>query len=262
MANILETIMARKAVEVVEAQSQISLDEIKALAQQMPPAKPFADVLLAKAKAKQSAVIAEIKKASPSQGVIREDFDPVAIAKSYQENGATCLSILTDVDFFQGSLAYLKAVRSAVDLPIIRKDFMLSPYQVYEARSAGADAILLIVAALDDQVLAELYHLAVSLGMSVLVEVHDQEELTRALRLPLAMVGINNRNLKTFEVSLQTTLDMLDQIPDGVVVVTESGISKAEDVQLMHQHDVYAFLVGERFMRAEDPGVALRALFG
>lgn len=262
MANILETIMARKAVEVAEAKARISLAEMQALARDTVPAKDFTGALLCRATVGQSAVIAEIKKASPSKGVIREHFDPVAIAQSYQAHNAACLSVLTDVDFFQGSLDYLKAVRSAVDIPIIRKDFMMDVYQVYEARAAGADAILLIVAALDDALMRQLYDLAVSLGMSVLVEVHDQVELTRALQLPLSMVGINNRNLKTFEVTLETTLNMLSQIPDGVVVVTESGITSAEDVRLMLEHQVYAFLVGESFMRAEDPGVALQKLFG
>lgn len=260
--NILTRIIARKHEEVAAAQALVPLAQMQALAAAAAPAHDFAAALLSRARQGQAAVIAEIKKASPSKGVIRENFDPVAIAHSYARHGAACLSILTDVDFFQGSLEYLKAVRAQVALPIIRKDFMVDDYQVYEARAAGADAILLIVAALEDDALRRLHDLAVSLGMSVLVEVHDAEELARALKLPLAMVGINNRNLKTFEVTLQTTLDLLAQVPPEVVVVTESGIFTRDDVALMQRHQVHAFLVGEAFMRAEEPGEALAALFG
>lgn len=259
--NILARIIARKWQEIEAAKQLISQTQLAELAQQQPPAKDFTGALLTRAQKKQPAVIAEIKKASPSKGVIRADFDPVAIAQSYAQHGASCLSVLTDADFFQGSLAIFKAVRAAVDLPMIRKDFIVDDYQIIEARAAGADAILLIVAALDDVQLAHLYQTATDWGMSVLVEVHDAEELTRALRLPLAMVGINNRNLKTFDVTLETTLSLLAKIPEGVVVVTESGILSREDVALMQKHDVYAFLVGETFMRAPVPGEALAQLF-
>lgn len=261
MSNILNKILSRKQEEVTAARAYKSLDYIKKQALAAPIAKDFAGALLSRIKRSKTAVIAEIKKASPSKGVIRENFDPVAIAQSYQMHGAACLSILTDVDFFQGSLEYLVAVRAAVDLPIIRKDFMIDVYQIYEARAAGADAILLIVAALNDQDLTHFYRLATELGMSVLVEVHDDNELARALKLPLAMVGINNRNLKTFDVTLDTTLAMLPKIPAGVVVVTESGIFTRDDVALMQRNHVHAFLVGEAFMRADEPGKALATLF-
>jgi indole-3-glycerol phosphate synthase len=262
VVNILDKINARKREEVMAAKAVTPMSVLVAQAKAQPPAKDFAGALIAKASKGQSAVIAEIKKASPSKGVIRENFDPVALAKSYQAHGATCLSILTDVDFFQGSLDYLRAVRASVDLPIIRKDFIIDEYQIVEARAAGADAILLIVASLDDAQLAHLYQTAIDWGMSVLVEVHDAQELQRALTLPLKLVGINNRNLKTFEVTLQTTLDLLSHIPAGVTLVTESGILTADDVRLMHQHQVYGFLVGEALMRADDPGEALASLFG
>jgi indole-3-glycerol phosphate synthase len=260
-SNILEKIIARKWQEIEAAKDAISQTVLTEQAKQAAPAKDFTGALLDKAQAKQSAVIAEIKKASPSKGVIRENFDPVAIAQSYAQHGATCLSVLTDVDFFQGSLDIFRAVRAAVDLPMIRKDFIVDDYQIIEARGAGADAILLIVAALDDDELARLYQTATDWGMSILVEVHDREELVRALKLPLKLIGINNRNLKTFDVTLDTTINMLSQIPADIVVVTESGIFTSEDIALMHQHDVYAFLVGEAFMRATDPGVALANLF-
>lgn len=259
--NILEKIIARKWQEIETAKANISLAALTDVAKQVPAAKDFTGALLAKAQAQQSAVIAEIKKASPSKGVIREQFDPVAIAQSYAQHGATCLSVLTDVDFFQGSLDIFRMVRAAVDLPMIRKDFIVDEYQIVEARAAGADAILLIVAALDDVQLAQLYQIATRWGMSVLVEVHDEDELARALTLPLKLIGINNRNLKTFDVTLQTTLAMLPSIPSDVVVVTESGIFTHEDVQLMQSHQVYAFLVGEAFMRADEPGEALSAVF-
>lgn len=259
--TILDKINARKREEIAAAQAVMPIKRLIEQAKQQVPAKDFVGALIAKATQQQSAVIAEIKKASPSKGVIRQNFDPVAIAQSYQAHGATCLSILTDVDFFQGSLDYLRAVRAVVDLPIIRKDFIIDDYQIVEARAAGADAILLIVASLDDAQLAHLYQTATDWGMSVLVEVHDAHELQRALTLPLTLVGINNRNLKTFEVSLQTTIELLKQMPAGITVVTESGILSADDVTLMHQHDVYAFLVGETFMRAPEPGEALAALF-
>ncbi len=259
--NILEKIIARKWQEIDEAKAIKSQAALSDDAKQMPPAKDFSGALLAKAKQQQAAVIAEIKKASPSKGVIRENFDPVAIAQTYSQHGATCLSVLTDVDFFQGSLDIFRAVRAAVELPMIRKDFIVDDYQIIEARAAGADAILLIVAALDDAALSNLYQTATDWGMSVLVEVHDDNELARALKLPLAMVGINNRNLKTFDVTLDTTLAMLPKIPAGVVVVTESGIFTRDDVALMQRNHVHAFLVGEAFMRADEPGKALATLF-
>jgi indole-3-glycerol phosphate synthase len=206
-------------------------------------------------------VIAEIKKASPSKGVLREHFNPVAIAKSYAANGATCLSILTDADFFQGSEKYLMQARSACSLPVLRKDFIIDPYQVYESRAINADCILLIVAALDDAMLAELLALAHQLGMDALVEVHDEAELERALASGAKLIGINNRSLHTFETTLDTTLRMLAQVPADRLVVTESGILTPADVKLMRDHGVHAFLVGEAFMRAEDPGARLAELF-
>ncbi len=213
-------------------------------------------------KLKQPAVIAEIKKASPSKGVIRENFLPADIARSYQAGGATCLSVLTDVDFFQGSDAYLQEARAACNLPVIRKDFMIDPYQVVEARALGADCILLIVSALDDGRMAELAAVAKSVGLDVLVEVHDGDELDRALKtLDTPLVGVNNRNLHTFDVSLETTLDLLPRIPRDRIVITESGILNRADVELMEISDVYAFLVGEAFMRAEKPGAELQRLF-
>jgi indole-3-glycerol phosphate synthase len=209
----------------------------------------------------QAAVIAEIKKASPSKGVLREDFRPAQIAQSYASGGAACLSVLTDADYFQGHEDYLQQAREACDLPVIRKDFIIDPYQVYEARAINADCILLIVAALEDERMRELSELAHELGMDVLVEVHDAEELQRALKLNIPLMGINNRNLRTFETSLDTTLDLLDSIPDDRIVVTESGIHTAEDVVLMRNNQVNTFLVGEAFMRADEPGEKLSELF-
>ncbi len=209
----------------------------------------------------RSAVIAEVKKASPSKGVIRADFDPAAIARSYEAGGACCLSVLTDIDFFQGSDAYLQEARAACSLPVIRKDFIVDTYQVWEARALGADCILLIVAALADAPLRELHDLARNLGMDVLIEVHDEVELARALQLDTRLVGINNRNLHTFELSIDTTFTLLDKIPANRIVVTESGILRPEDVAAMRAHQVDAYLVGEAFMRAEDPGRQLQLLF-
>jgi indole-3-glycerol phosphate synthase len=207
------------------------------------------------------AVIAEVKKASPSKGVLRADFIPADIAQSYAEHGAACLSVLTDQQFFQGSIDYLKQARASCDLPVLRKDFMVDPYQVYEARAMGADCILLIAACLDDAQMQSLEALAMSLDMAVLVEVHDGAELQRALQLKTPLLGINNRNLKTFEVSLDTTLGLLKDVPAGYLLVTESGISTVADVQRMRSAGVQAFLVGEVFMRADEPGQALAALF-
>lgn len=259
--TILNKINQRKREEIAVAIKQVSLDDIKAQAARADAPRGFVKAMQAKLAAGQSAVIAEIKKASPSKGVLRDPFDPLAIAQSYERHGAACLSVLTDVDYFQGSIEYLKQARAATALPVIRKDFIIDPYQVYQARAMGADCILLIAASLDDALMAQLAELAQSLGMDVLIEVHDGEELSRALTIPLPLIGINNRNLHTFEVSLQTTLDLLEQIPADRIVVTESGILSAQDVTLMRQHQVNSFLVGEAFMRATEPGEALQNLF-
>ncbi|MEW5942977.1 MAG: indole-3-glycerol phosphate synthase TrpC [Pseudomonadota bacterium] len=262
MSDVLKKILAVKAEEIEAGQAKKPLAAIRAEAESMPAARDFVGALRARIAAGKPAVIAEIKKASPSKGVIRENFDPAAIARSYASHGAACLSVLTDVQFFQGSPEYLGQARAACGLPVLRKDFMIDPYQVYEARAMGADCILLIVAALSLAQMQALEKLAHELGMAVLVEVHDAEELDLALRLETPLIGINNRNLRTFEVTLQTTLDLLPRIPAGRIVVTESGILKADDVALMRRHEVNAFLVGEAFMRAEDPGMELARLFG
>ncbi len=259
--DILSRIVKQKHQDLIRRAQSKSISALSAEVVGLPATRGFGQALRASVAASNPAVIAEIKKASPSKGVIRQDFDPVAIARSYSKHGATCLSVLTDVEFFQGSDDYLREVRKSVDLPIIRKDFMIDPYQVYEARVLGADCILLIVAILGDTTLHELATLAAELSLDVLVEVHTPEELDRALALGLDIVGINNRNLKTFETSLDTTLDMLGDIPDGVLVVTESGIHDRDDVQLMRAQGVNSFLVGEAFMRATDPGVELQAMF-
>ncbi len=261
--TILKKIIFRKMEEIQEGCDRIPLREMKqkALMMSTTPTKGFADAMQAKLDAGESAVIAEIKKASPSKGVLRDPFDPVEIAKSYEANGAACLSVLTDQDFFQGSNEYLQQVRAAVDLPIIRKDFIIDDYQVYEARVIGADCILLIAAAIGDAQMYELTETALQLGMDVLVEVHNEEELERALRLPLPLIGINNRDLHSFDVSLETTIRMLDMIPDDRIVVTESGILGPEDVKKMREHHVNSFLVGEAFMRADNPGEKLAELF-
>ncbi len=260
--TILKKIVDRKWEEIKERKQKISLEEMRDLAFANKDApRGFADALARSLKAGRSAVIAEIKKASPSKGVLREDFRPAEIAASYEEGGASCLSILTDRDFFQGHEDYLKEGRAACDLPVIRKDFIVDPYQVFEARAIGADCILLIAACLDDDTMHELNLLAHELDMDVLIEVHDEEELHRALKLPNRLIGINNRNLHTFEVSLQTTFDLLDQIPDDRIVVTESGILKQEDVEAMRRHNVNSFLVGEAFMRTENPGETLAEFF-
>ena len=259
--TVLEKIVARKAEEVAERRARVALDELARQAAAADPVRGFADALIRRVRAKEAAVIAEVKKASPSKGVLRENFDPVQIARSYEAGGAACLSVLTDIDFFQGADAYLQQARSACSLPVIRKDFMIDPYPVVEARALGADCILLIAAVLDDGQLAELSAEARSLGMDVLVEVHDASELERALKLETPLLGINNRNLHTFEVSLETTLDLLPRIPQDRIVVTESGILNRADVELMEINQVYAFLVGEAFMRAEQPGAELQRLF-
>lgn len=259
--DVLKKILKRKVEEISMACETTSLKEVSQQAAGASSPRGFINALHAKITAGESAVIAEVKKASPSKGVLRENFDPAEIAKSYQEGGAACLSVLTDRDFFQGSIEYLKQARSACSLPVIRKDFIVDPYQVYEARAMGADCILLIVSALGDAVLSELYGLATHLDMDVLIEVHDQDELDTALQLSPPMIGINNRNLRTFEVSLQTTLGMLDSIPDDCLLITESGILTPDDVALMRKNNVNAFLVGEAFMRADSPGQTLKALF-
>lgn len=260
--TVLEKILARKVEEVAERSARVSLAELESLARAADAPRGFARALQEQVKLKQPAVIAEIKKASPSKGVIRENFVPAEIAKSYEKGGATCLSVLTDVDYFQGADAYLQQARAACKLPVIRKDFMIDPYQIVEARALGADCVLLIVAALDDQRMAELATVAKGVGLDVLVEVHNGDELERALKtLDTPLVGINNRNLHTFEVDLETTLDLLPRIPRDRLVITESGILNRADVELMEISDVYSFLVGEAFMRAESPGSELQRLF-
>ena len=261
MSDILTTILARKADEIAERSARVPLADLRARVADAPPTRGFADALNAMIAQGDPAVIAEVKKASPSKGVIRPDFRPADIAVSYEFGGAACLSVLTDVDFFQGADDYLRQARDACTLPVLRKDFTVDPYQVYEARALGADCILLIVAALDDGQLVDLSGLAMQLGMDVLVEVHDIDELERALQVPVPLVGINNRNLRTFEVGLGTTLAMKDAVPKDRLLVTESGILVPEDVATMRDAGVNAFLVGETFMRAEEPGEALRQLF-
>lgn len=260
--DILKRIVQRKHEEIAERQSSASIESLQAQANEADPSRGFCRAIRERLSAGESAVVAEIKKASPSKGVIREHFEPAEIAISYERGGAACLSVLTDADYFQGSEAALISARNACSLPVIRKDFIVDRYQVVEARAIGADCILLIVAALDDARLLELYEQAVALGMDVLVEVHDAQELHRALALDPMLLGINNRDLRTFDVSLTTTETLLSEIPDDTVVVTESGIVQHADVSRMRNAGVNAFLVGEAFMRAEDPGAALKAMFG
>jgi indole-3-glycerol phosphate synthase len=265
MSDILNKILAVKADEVAAAKQSRSLASLRGMVESGQSARAglrgFEASLRGKIAAGQAGVIAEVKKASPSKGILRADFDPAQIAASYAEHGAACLSVLTDVQFFQGAPEYLQQARMACRIPVLRKDFMIDPYQVYQARSWGADAILLIVSALDHGLMADLEACAHELGMDVLVEVHDGEELDAALRLKTRLLGINNRNLRTFETTLQTTLDLLPRIPQDKLVVTESGILNADDVRRMRDADVHAFLVGEAFMRAPDPGVELERLF-
>ena len=260
LPTILQTIITRKHEEVAERRRTKPLSEVMELANNNTPTRGFANHL--QTKRHRVSIIAEIKKASPSKGVIRQHFAPAEIAQSYERAGASCLSVLTDRDFFHGSEAFLQAARSACSLPVLRKDFMVDPYQIYEARMIGADCILLIVSALSDQQLSEFNAQAQSLGMDVLVEVHGADELQRALPLPGAILGINNRNLHTFEVSLDNTFALLEAIPPGRMVVTESGISTHSDVEAMVQRNVRSFLVGEAFMRQDDPGQGLNELFG
>lgn len=260
-STILQRILDRKRQEVSERRRAVSFDILESRADAQTPARDFVAAIADRIAIGEPAVIAEVKKASPSKGVIRPDFNPAAIAASYERGGATCLSVLTDIDFFQGADAYLHAAREACNLPILRKDFVVDPYQVVEARALGADCILLIVAALTDDQLDELNDVALQWGLHVLVEVHNREELERAIPLGNRLLGINNRNLHNFETSLQNTIDLLDDLPDDCIVVTESGIHTRDDVKLMRDHHVHAFLVGEAFMRAKDPGAELQRLF-
>ena len=259
--DILKKILATKAQEVEKRKQNVSLDMLKEIAAGIEAPRGFYRALKANADARKPAIIAEIKKASPSKGVIRENFKPVEIAQDYAMNGATCLSVLTDKEYFQGSEVYLQMVRERCPLPALRKDFMIDTYQVYEARALGADCILLIVAALEDGLMQELADTANTLGMDVLVEVHDSAEMERALKLDTPLIGVNNRNLRTFETRLETTLELMKQVPDERLLVTESGIHNKEDIQLMNEQGIYTFLVGEAFMRAQHPGQKMRELF-
>ncbi len=259
--DILKKILNRKREEIAERSKKVAIDDLKKQTVDAPEVRGFVDAIRTQLSQGRPAVIAEIKKASPSKGLLRKNFKPAEIAVSYEAGGATCLSVLTDADFFQGSEMYLKQARAACGLPVIRKDFIVDPYQVYEARAIGADCILLIASALDDTNMKKLNDLAYQLGMDVLIEIHDQNELERVLPLNIPLLGINNRNLRTFETSLNTTLDLLDKIPDDRIVITESGIHTAQDVKRMRDHHVNGFLVGEAFMRTENPGETLAMLF-
>ena len=259
--DILKKIIVRKEQEVLQAKDLISPDEIMEKAYDNRNTRDFFKALKDKADLKQNAIIAEIKKASPSKGVLRENFNPVEIAKSYEDHGAACLSVLTDKDFFQGDNQYLIDARSAVSIPVLRKEFIIEPYQVFESRVLGADCILLIAACLSDSQMEDLAMLAITLKMDVLVEVHDLEELKRTMQLRLPMIGINNRNLRTFEVSLKTTIDLLQELDDETLVITESGILTSDDVSLMRENNIHSFLVGEAFMRQDNPGKALQEIF-
>lgn len=259
--TVLKKILARKYEEVAERRRKVAFADLEGRANAQPAARGFVEAVSSQVEAGKPAVIAEVKKASPSQGVIRANFDPVAIARSYEKAGATCLSVLTDIDFFQGSDSYLQSARNACELPVLRKDFTVDPYQVVEARALGADCILLIAAALSDEQLDELSDVALQWGLDVLVEVHNRAELERAIPLGNRLLGINNRNLHTFETNLQNTFDLLDDLPDEFIVVSESGIHTREDVAALRQHGVHAYLVGEAFMRANDPGAELKRLF-
>ncbi len=259
--DVLNRILERKQQEIEVRQRNAPLESLRLKAADASPPRGFVAALNRRVELGETAVIAEIKKASPSKGVIREDFDVDEIARSYSAGGASCLSVLTDQDFFQGHEDFLVAARSACELPVIRKDFIVAPYQVVESRSLGADCILLIVAALDDEALTDLHRDARALGMDVLVEVHDRDELERALKLDLELVGINNRDLRTFDTNLETTIDLLELVPEDCLVVTESGIHTRDDIALMREHDVHVFLVGEAFMRVPDPGQGLKQLF-
>ena len=259
--DILKTILNDKAEYVSDCQAKVSLDDIKAMAMDTEPTRGFTHSIKAHIETGKPAVIAEIKKASPSRGVIREDFNPAEIAKSYAEAGAACLSVLTDINFFQGHDDYLKQARSVCKLPTLRKDFMIDPYQIYEAKTIGADCILIIVSACSDMLMQDLVAAANDCGLDVLVEVHNREELERGLMLRTPLIGINNRNLHTFETTLDTTLGLLPDVFHDRTVITESGIHSVDDVQLMRKNNVNAFLVGEAFMKAENPGKELQSLF-
>lgn len=259
--TVLRKIIARKWEEIAERKKTTSLADLKARAAEQPAARGFVNAIESKIAQGKSGVIAEIKKASPSKGVIREHFVPAEIARSYEQGGAACLSVLTDIDFFQGADEYLQQARAAVSLPVIRKDFLVDEYHIYEARALGADCVLLIVSALETEKLKELNSLANEIGLDVLVEVHDEKELDIALELPNKLIGINNRNLHTFDVTLDTTYNLLNKIGKDRIVVTESGILAPADVQAMRAKNVNAFLVGEAFMRADEPGVALAKFF-
>lgn len=261
MSDILNTILARKAEEIQQRSRVRTLAEMRDRALQQPPTRGFVEAIRKRHAAGEAAVIAEVKKASPSKGLIRKDFHPADIARSYEAGGAACLSVLTDVDFFQGSNLFLGEARGACSLPVLRKDFTIDPYQVFEARAIGADCILLIVAALEDGPLVEMANLAMELGMDVLVEVHDIDELERALQTDCELIGVNNRNLRTFEVSLDTTLALRNAVPRDRTLVTESGIATRADVARMREAGVQTFLIGESFMRETDPGAALHRLF-
>ncbi len=260
-SNILEEILDTKREEIRLTSAYRSLSELEAEVQSAPSVRNFEEAIRRKIAAGQSAVIAEVKKASPSKGVIREHFDPIEIAQSYERHGAACLSVLTDRDYFMGAAEYLVAARSATQIPVLRKDFIIDPYQIYEARCMGADCILLIVAALEQPQMENLERVAMQLGMSVLVEAHSREEFERATRLQTTLIGVNNRDLRSFETSLQTTLSLLSDLPSGRILITESGIHRREDVALMRDRGINAFLVGEAFMRQQDPGLALKSLF-
>jgi len=260
--DVLQRILAHKAQEVEQRTRELPLAELRARLTDVAPTRGFADAIQKRIERNEAAVIAEIKKASPSKGVIRENFEPVLIAKSYARHGAACLSILTDSEFFQGADGYLCDARAAVDIPVLRKDFIIDPYQIDESRYLGADCILLIVAALSDLQLTEFTGIATDLDMDVLIEVHDEFELSRALDLTVPLIGINNRNLRTFDTTLETTLNLLPAVPGEHIIVTESGIHTPADVALMRDNGVHAFLVGEAFMRADEPGEKLSELFG
>ncbi len=261
MSSILNKIAAYKREWVKSCKQKVSEQALITQAKAIQPLD-YAGALIERISKQENAVIAEVKKASPSKGIIREDFHPVSIAKAYEQGGATCLSVLTDVKYFQGDDQFVRDIRKNVSIPILRKDFMLDPYQIIEARAMGASCILLIMAMIEDELAQELCAAAIELGLSVLPEVHDAKELERAMDLNTPLLGINNRNLHTFDITLQTTLDLLTEIPNERTVITESGIFTHDDIQLMNQHDVYGFLVGESLMRQDDPGAALQTLLG
>jgi indole-3-glycerol phosphate synthase len=260
MSDVLQRILERKSEELARSRKQISLHDLTQIAQQQSPVRGFARAIARQVRARKPAVIAEIKKASPSKGILRENFVPADIAKSYAAGGATCLSVLTDIDFFQGHNEFLRQARGACELPVLRKDFTIDPYQVIEARSLGADCILLIVSALGDGQMQELESAAIEFGLDVLVEAHDAEEMERALRLRSTLVGVNNRNLKTFDVDLATCVRLRKFVPEGKILVAESGIRHRVDIDTLRDADIHAYLIGEAFMREADPGDALKKL--